>query len=327
MEKVLEIEDGKFLIRPYRTEDEKGVLSLWQLAFYKDLPENIWRWKFINSPYRHRIMLCRDRQGNILAMFSGIPYSINREGKITEMTHLMDNMSHPDYRKTGLFIRTINHFISSFTGPDRSVFLYGFPGKYHFSIGEKYQQYRMLTGGISFLTAKTDEIAKSSNLGEIVRISAADDSFDRIWEKCSVEYPFSVIRDAKFLRWRFFEHPFNRYHVWQYKNSSKQTVAYAVCLLKDEKAILADILIPDSSEIIGDFIACIASELSGMGVKNIETWLPAPHFTSKALIESGFTSLPEPLGIVPTGRTFDKSLSFEWASENIFYTMADGDLF
>ena len=98
-------------------------------------------------------------------------------------------------------------------------------------------------------------------------------------------------------------------------------------MLKDEKAILADILIPDSNQMIHAFISLISSELSGMGVKNIETWLPAPHFTSKALIEMGFASLPEPLGIVPTGRTFDPSLSFEWASENIFYTMADGDLF
>jgi hypothetical protein len=37
--------------------------------------------------------------------------------------------------------------------------------------------------------------------------------------------------------------------------------------------------------------------------------------------------LPEPLGIIPTGRVFLSSLSFDWASKNIYYSMADGDLF
>jgi hypothetical protein len=327
MDEAVEIEGGKFLIRPYRAEDEAGVLTLWRLAFDRELPRAIWRWKFIDGPYGHRIMLCVDRQETVLAMFSGIPYPANREGRIVEITQLIDNVSHPDYRRTGLFVRTIDQFIHFFNGPDRCVFLYGFPGMNHFSIGEKYQQYRLLAGGVSFLSVQVGEIARPSRPGGIRLVSAVDDSFDLIWERCRADYPFAVVRDSRFLRWRFDENPVNRYQIWRYESDSAGVVAYGAFLVQGERAILVDLLVPDAPPRIQGFMGLVASELAGQGVSRLETWLPGTHFTTRALIESGFASLPEPLGIVPTGRTFDPSMPFDWASEHLYYTMADGDLF
>jgi len=41
----------------------------------------------------------------------------------------------------------------------------------------------------------------------------------------------------------------------------------------------------------------------------------------------GFQAIPEPIGIIPTGRSFSSGLDWTWASNNFFYTMGDGDLF
>jgi hypothetical protein len=327
MDETVEIEGGKFLIRPYRAQDEAGVLQLWRLAFDKELPERIWRWKFIDGPFGHRIMICVDRQENVLAMFSGIPYPANREGRVVEITQLIDNVSHPDYRRTGLFVRTIDHFIHHFNGPDRCVFLYGFPGMNHFSIGEKYQQYRRLAGGFTFLSARAAEIAGPSRPGGIRLVPVADESFDRIWERCRPEYPFAVVRDSRFMRWRFDQNPVHRYQTWRYESDPAGVEGHATFLVQGEKAVLVDLLMPNAPPCIREFLGLAAAELSGQGVDRIEGWLPAPHFTTRGLIEAGFTGGPEPLGIVPTGRSFDPSLPFDWASANIYYTMADGDLF
>ena len=39
-----------------------------------------------------------------------------------------------------------------------------------------------------------------------------------------------------------------------------------------------------------------------------------------------FAQAPEPLGIVPTARSFDVNLEIPWVSDNLYYTMADADL-
>ncbi|OQX73355.1 MAG: hypothetical protein B6D64_13975, partial [Bacteroidetes bacterium 4484_276] len=59
----------------------------------------------------------------------------------------------------------------------------------------------------------------------------------------------------------------------------------------------------------------------------VQLWLPKNHFITDNLVEIGFEEKPEPLGIIPTGRSFDKTLDIDFAINNIFYTMGDGDLF
>lgn len=327
MEKIIETPEGNFIIRPYREDDEAETLILWKAAFNKELSVNVWRWKFMSAPDGHKIMMCIDSKGKPIAMFSGVCYRTNLNGITVEMTHLMDNMSHPTYRKSGLFVRTVQAFVDEYTGPNKSVFLYGFPGKIHFDIGAKYHQYREL-GSVSFLRFDLQNLQRdataSSDLS-VERLSTVSSQLDSIWQICSKDYPFSVIRDSRFVQWRFFDNPIRHYDIWTFQE--KDTGGYAAVLTESKRAILVDMLISKNISTISRFISQLIRLYRDKGFDVFETWLPSNHFITHALIEIGFQPLPEPLGFIPTGRTFDPNLTFDWASENIYYTMADGDLF
>jgi hypothetical protein len=329
IEKPIEIQQGKFLVRPYRSEDQRGVLSLWKAAFGKELSPRLFQWKYLENLYPVQIALALDEDARILVMYGGIPYTVNWKGKSVTMTHLMDIMSHPDCRGSGLFVKTGMAFFDLFAGPDRTCFYYGFPGKYHFDIGEKYLAYTGLEGGVRFLAAPTEALAHKSRAlsGRIERVRDVDESFDGLWGGCRDYYPFAVIRNSAFLRWRFFEHPSRKYEVWFYRSYFKKDLkAYAVFTVEGETARMVDILAPCIEGTVEGFLGRVGHRFYKRGIKEIQTWLPRSHFLTQSLISAGFRDRQEPLGFIPTGRSFHPDISLGWASRNLFYTMADGDL-
>jgi predicted acetyltransferase len=326
MEKFIQIGSEKFMIRQYRDDDETGVRKLWKAAFGKEMPMRLWYWKYLNNPYKRQMIICVAETGETVVSYTGIPYRTNLQGQTVEMSQLMDIMSHPEYRKTGLFIKTAHIFFEIF-GKD-ILFVYGFPGKYHYDIGEKYLGYQALTRTVSYLSAQTDALARQeAGCCRSEPITEIDASFDGLWEKCLDDYPFSIIRNADFVRWRFFDHPMKNYEIFGCrKNSGPELLAYAVFSVEGKNARMADILAPVSEESIGDFMCQTALLLKDSGIERIETWLPENHFITQALISAGFINAPEPLGIIPTVRNFERAPRLEWTSEHLYYTMADADL-
>lgn len=325
----INIKSETYIIRPYRKQDEEAVLSLWQTVFGKEISNAYWRWKYLDNPYGNRILLCVKQTGEVVVMYGGIPYRTQMDEKSVEIIHLSDIMSHPDYRKTGLFIKTVEAFITHFGGPQKAVFFYGFPGKYHFDIGCKYLEYRELGNGVCFLSAMISDLVKPSRgRGQVIRISDAEDYGNDIWSKCREYYPFSVIRDQTFLKWRFHMNPVHSYEVYGYAlDPDSQVIGYAVFARNEDTSIMVDILIPPSVSMVKDFMAILAADFFKLNGKKVQTWLPANHFLTEILVTCGFSVHPEPFGFVPTGRSFSPLLPWEWGSDNMYYSMADADLF
>jgi hypothetical protein len=330
LEKILVTERGRFTVRPYCQADEESVLSLWKAAFKKDMDPRLWRWKYRDNPYGHRIVLCVSEEGIIVALYGGIPYKANHDGRIVEIINLMDLMSHPDYRGEGLFVRTGRIFFDFYCRPDGASFVYGFPGEYHFVLGEKYLGYRALEQPVIFLSAQPLDMAgkKRTFGGRVERLEKPDSCLDDLWERCQEAYPLTAIRDAGFSKWRFFAHPFQEYEVWVYRSRFRRQVkAYAVFVVEEKKAAMIDIFSVPSEKVLSDFFARLAAEFLGRGIVEINTWLPDSHFIAEDALSAGFKRAPEPKGVVSTVRTFDHSPSLESISRNLFYTMADVDLF
>jgi hypothetical protein len=334
MEKIIESQSGKFIIRPYRIEDEKGVLELWETAFGKKMSPELWQWKYTKNPYGYNIVLCVSENGDTVAMYAGIPYVANWQGKNIRMTHPMDSMSNPRYRsvlsgKGGLFFKTADVFFENYGGEHASVFMYGFPGKKVFTLGGKILKYVKIEGGTAYMTASPADVTQKTLpfYGKIERLTQIK-KLNQLAEEYRKHYPLSVLRDEKFITWRFDNHPENSYEIWSYVSYFyKRLKGYIVLSFKGEKAVIIDIFMPPSEKSLKDFIIRLSRVLAEKGITQIETWLPAGHFLTRGLLSSGFRTFQEPLGIIPVTRTFYSQMSSEWACENLFYTMADADLF
>ena len=328
-ERNIELEAGTFTAAPYRAEDERRVLDLWRVAFGKELDADLWRWKYVDNPFGMRVLVCRDPQTEAaVVVYSGVPYRARWNGREVEIVQLMDIMSHPDVRKTGLFIKAAEVFFDTFAG-GQSVLYYGIPGRYHFDIGAKYLDYSELESGVAYLRGSTGELARTSGLfGPSVHvIDRPTPELDRIWAEVAVHYPLAAVRDAAFVDWRFFRNPQRDYIVYVFRTGlTRRPRGYAVVGVDGKSARLVDILMPPDRAMIAAFSGGMAADLATREIDTIETWLPGHHFTVGGLVEAGWSREPEPLGIVPTARSFDTRLAIPWVSENFFYTMADSDL-
>jgi hypothetical protein len=102
--------------------------------------------------------------------------------------------------------------------------------------------------------------------------------------------------------------------------------AHAVVGLEGETARIVDLVLPPDRTIAVSFLAQLTARLAQRGAARVETWVPEGHFVASMLSSAGYVREPEPLGIVPTARSFDPELTIGWTSDNLYYTMADSDL-
>ena len=334
LEKTIETRHGTFHLRPYLDKDEDKVLELWEAAFLAKMDRKIWKWKYCDNPFGRQIMLCFTEEGFPIAMYAGIPYLANYKGLDINMTHLIDNMSHPGFRQAtsgrkGLFIQTAEHFFEVYGGFHASAFHFGFPGEKHFRLGKIFLQYCVVADGGAYLVA---DVRKLKNqplpvFGSVGQISVATEIFDKLWEEAKPDYPLSVKRDRQFIQWRFFEHPVHKYKIYSYKNIMGKMLAYAVISVKDNVATIVDVFALPRKTAIRALFQKIKKELLSAKVTTVQVWLPKKHFITECLIRLGYEIKKEPLGITPGGRSFEKKLDFEFAAKHIYYTMGDGDLF
>jgi len=318
--------------RPLRNEDKREALSLWQAAFGRALDEAIWQWKFYGA-FGHRVIVAELDSRNLIAMFGGIPYPASLRGRRVEIVHLWDNMSHPRHRgllggRRGVYVLTVDEFIRHYCGPDKAVLLYGFPGQRHFRLGRHTLDYGRL-GDVAYLELDLRALPGRCPPGQVERMVSANRRLDRMAAHFDRIYPFWVRRDSRFVQWRFFEHPKKRYQVYGFRKPWLRSLkGYAVTVAEDASSgILVDWVLPENEREARAFLLRLLWESRQMGWQRLKTWVPAGRYVHFCLGEVGFEPMPEPLGIVPTGRSFDPGLSWNWAAENLYYTMGDGDLF
>lgn len=320
--------------RRYIPQDQLQALELWKAAFGKSLDPKIWQWKY-HGTFESKCIVAEHASGQLIAMFGGVLYPAMARNRKVEIIHLWDNMSHPGYRailggRRGLFVKTVDVFIKTFCGDQKAVFLYGFPGERHFRLGQHTLNYGMLTEGAVCLEGVVDDLIVSVKRGSIEKLSSADSRFNSLAKEFDGFLPFWVRRDSRFIQWRYFEHPENTYRIYGYRRGWRNLLS-GLMVLSDEAdqdtGVVVDFLLPADETKALSFLGQMILEWRYLGWKRVRTWIPRGSALLKVWQKVGFYDIPEPIGFIPTGRTFSAQLDWPWASRNLFYTMGDGDLF
>ena len=87
-------------VRPYRQDDFGALQRLFRRAFESELPEELWRWKYERSPFRH-LGVVGEKDGLVVAYYGGWVWRIRGAGRVLEALALNDTMTDPAVRMAG----------------------------------------------------------------------------------------------------------------------------------------------------------------------------------------------------------------------------------
>lgn len=331
LEKEIDTPYGPVRFRPYTPADEAVVLDAWQAAFGKPMDPAIWRWKFHDNPYGRQMMMALNTEKEPIAMYNGIPVAGNWQGQAVRFTQLIDHFSHPAFRRPvggrkGIFVLLAEHFFDCWgDGQEGSAWHYGFPGKKHFQLGALFLDYERVQP-FAFFHFHPRKLTRWRWPGRDAwtPMHTFGEEFDQLWLEVQAHYPFSMVRDRRFVQWRFGDHPAQKYELLGWREKQGSLGAYIAYTREGAFARVIDYLGPPPSSASWRALGWYWQQ---QGIKDVAFWLPQGHFLTEFLHACGLKVQAEPLGVIPGGRSFAPLLSHRWVHDHLFFTQADLDLY
>jgi hypothetical protein len=302
-----------------RAFPERRSLERWQ-AIYREAPDGA------------RIMLAWSASGEIAAHYAGTVHRGRMGGMSRLVCHVRDVFSVPKHRplgagRVGVFVRTGRAFLDRW-GHD-FLLLYGFPSPRSFRLAQ------VLMGATPFsrcqawgLPLRGTEAGRWPTTGIVREAAVFDQTFDDLWAGRAARLKLAVIRDSRFLDWRFGREPERPYSVWTFASYLMPGIlGYLVFRRQGDRALLVDLCLPEEPPLYHSFWAQVGQKLYGRGIRRVETWSSPNAPDLPALWALGFRELAIPAGIVPCFTTFQADVSRGYIDENFYYNMADSDLY
>lgn len=174
------------------------------------------------------------------------------------------------------------------------------------------------------------EYSSLRDTGMVVeQIQSFDEDIDDFWQKASVIKPIMVVRDRKFLNWRYVEKPGNEYTIFVARKR-REIVGYIVVKLEYAdllRGVIVDLLtLPGEDIVTGALINRARSYLQESGADIISClMLPdVPYY--RHLKKMGF--MRRRSGIQLNVRIFDPGLPPEFVHNpaNWYYVRGDSDV-
>jgi GNAT superfamily N-acetyltransferase len=311
-------------IREYRESDEEQILELRKIVFNENRDKQWWQWIHRNSPFGPATIIVAEINGRIIGHHATIPVPIKIGDQATRGSHGIGLMVHPDYRRQGLFIAMANALRLSPSVGYRSISVgtpsdqahSGFVNKLNVSEicevpnlvkvidwGTVLKQHYKIPAfaGRPFCYIREQFMYRmpspKDNGIKIEEVTSFDERIDTFWQKASKMKNIMIIRDRKYLNWRYVANPGNKNKIWM-ATKQQEIAGYIVSNL--EKGVLArgyivDILtLPGEDRVARLLIARAIRYLKEEGAATISCrMLPdTPYY--RILRKMGFVRRPGP---------------------------------
>jgi len=274
-----------YIIREYKPGDKEKIFELINFvwgSYNAEVVKSVWDWLFLNNPFRPEgppYILVVENNSDIVGLVCNIFVDLKIDNKVTKARWGCNFMTHPQHRGEGLMLSKMQldipilpwfgfssqkilpletklggHRITSIYSQicilDMKAFL---QNKYK-------NRFIACLGGVSWnLVSKICFTRRVPNRSiSITEITYFDDRFNEFWEEISKDYPVIVVRNQKYLNWRFITTPF-KYHI--FTATKDRRISGYIALRQTErdglnKGLIVDILArPYDKETINALIA------------------------------------------------------------------------
>ena len=309
-----------FIIRNYRKGDEEGITSLFKDVFGNEMTIDQWRWKyFIPGSGKIYSKVVEDAAGHIIGHAGAIPLRGVFQNKPVQFFQMADVMVHAEARgflgRKNVFEVMMKILFEDISKEFSDVFCYGFSGIRPFILGKRKKVYDQ----IELASENVKRLHRSLlNPYKVQLIGWDDDRLDSLWTIFSINFSLSLIRDKRYLIWRYETNPFFSYQLFGFFRLGKLK-GWAVTRDSDNEISIVDLL-TEPRRFMG-ILKALENHLISRGKKNIRIWLSErwrKHI-------KGYTA--NETQVVVTNLIWKLPLQTSTAKENFYYTMGDTDIF
>ena len=311
---------GHHIIRGYKPGDEKEITALFREVFGKDMSLDQWKWKY-SLPGNGKIYskVAEDTSGNIVGHAGAIPLRGIFKNEDIPFFHIVDVMVHPKARgflgRKNVFNDMMKNLFEDLIKECAFIFCYGFPGNRPFIIGERISVYEKIEQ--AFENIKTAH-RSFVNLYTVQGLDWDDRRLDDLWSLFSNDFPLALIRDKKYLYWRYAMNPFFSYQLFGFFLSGRLKGWVVIKIVGDE-VFVVDLLAKPAR--YRSILNALQNYFVSRGGETLHFWLPERW--RKKTKGYGLQETP----VVVTNMVWNLPLKTSTAQECLYYTMGDTDIF
>jgi hypothetical protein len=329
-------------IRAYRPGDEAAILDAFNRVFpWAHRTSAEWNWEFRDNPAGLHCFVAAAPSGRVVAQFTGLPRRMKIGADESRVfAEMVDSLTDPEFRqglkKPGLFGRCVDAYVKHFGRPDRETVMYGLPNKPAYRIGARLFGYIHLhdVSALSLDVRDATGLPQVAHLGDATctAVDRVPDDVDELWTRVKREHEVTVVRDRRYLAWRYDAKPKATYRRYAMRDARGKLLAFFVLVdrwiegeIKKNVTAVVEWVVDrrhPSTKAIAELVPRYAHEAGAS-----EAWFVFRQQSDewRHCAEVGY--LPAPTPFVLVGGTYDETLApldrlrAEW-----FFVLGDFDV-
>ncbi|MFD2683109.1 GNAT family N-acetyltransferase [Bacillus seohaeanensis] len=345
------------MIRPYQKDDEVEINNLFTEVFHKQRSIPHWEWKYKGNVLNKTIVTVAEENKEIAGHVALVPFKGKWFHENIYLGARTDTMVSPKHRGKGIY-KDLNVEMIQQASEQGLDYLFGYPAPKAKELFLKYtgaqeigfvprlmkinKVSNLLESRFSALKLAKPLLkwadvffrSKNTSLPTGYRIeskTAADSSFDELWERGKQLSNISLVRDADFINWRFTNHPDWDYSILALYKEEK-LIGYIVTRTEEKQYGTGKVLNGYIVDVFADGEKEVWDLLISAGIQNlheadvIQTWALDHTLLFKCLTSTfSFKHKDSPMPLV--GKKITESLSDGISLSDWYITPADVDSF
>jgi len=124
----------------------------------------------------------------------------------------------------------------------------------------------------------------------LVRVNNFDHRMDTFWERYAASHPFGLVKDSRYLNWRYCNHPLHAYHITLAERGGQITG----CLVIQHtglRSVIAELMfLPDHPSPTNPLLRSAVKQARSAGSVLLSTWATSEQASFRALRRMGFST-------------------------------------
>ena len=258
-----------FRVRPATPDDAADIRRLFARVFGKEMSEAEWSWKFEQNPDGW-FGVVAEVSGEIVGNYAGWGARLLVDGSPRPSYSVGDVATDPSVRalggRRGIY-RSMTEAFYEEVGARGVPFCFGFPNARALEVSHR------IVGSRTLLPIREVHVP-CADLGPEPDGARADaavgESFDALWSAAGRAIAYGAVRDRARVNWRFHARP-DRWYRMVWRESAGEAIAWAVLSISGETALVADLLVAESSQLPA-LLSAAAAEARRLGASTLVLW-------------------------------------------------------